>query len=398
MKLASARQPNAVISPTIDEIAQDFSDSELGTPTIPSYRIRYVVPDLPSADEILPYLRQIDEFHWYSNFGPLEQAFRARTAETFFPGLTAQNIITASSGALAIETALIAHDFPLGARVLMPSFTFVATAAAVVRAGCVPIFADVDPDTLALDPARAGYLARILGCSAVVPVGVAGMGLPTVVWEAFAEETGIAVVVDAAGALGNQCMSPQLTLAFSLHATKPFGIGEGGLVVSTREHVISKARVATNFGLEDGKGTICGTNAKMSEYHAAVGLSQLKRLRTISGRRTRVLETYAKLMLPLAPRVRILTPLENNPANLIVMFSKPIVSKLVARLSGVGIESRRLYLPPVHRHPAYVGYDCAEPLIHSERLWTHSLSLPCHGALTEKDVAEIVSLISSSID
>src|SRR5262249_10817764 len=159
-----------------------------------------------------------------------------------------------------------------------------------------------------------------------------------------------------------------------------------------RESVLSKARVATNFGLDNGKGVICGTNAKMSEYHAAIGLAQLKRVQLITARRRRVLEKYQRALKSLAPHVKLATPVENSPANLIVILSQPIVDQLVAQLTSSGIESRRLYLPPVHRHPAYVGYGCAEPLIHSERLWTHSLSLPCHGSMTEADVEEVVSL------
>src|ERR1051326_693084 len=125
--------------------------------SLPEYRLRYVVPDVPPADEILPYLREIDNNRWYSNFGPIETLFREEVARKFFPQLRSQHIVTASSGALAIETALIAHGLPLGSRVLMPSFTFVATAAAVVRAGSVPVFADVDINTLRLDPERAGH-------------------------------------------------------------------------------------------------------------------------------------------------------------------------------------------------------------------------------------------------
>jgi len=365
---------------------------------MPQFRLRYVVPDLPSTDEVIPYLRRIDETNWYSNFGPMEQLFREELAKLFFPGLNARHIATACSGALAIETALIAHGLAQGARVLMPSYTFVATASAVVRAGYVPIFADIDLRTLALDPAGAGHLARILGCSAVVPVGVAGMSLPTAAWEDFAAETGIAVIIDAAAGLGNQTISPLLTLAFSLHATKPFGIGEGGLVVSAREEIVTRARVATNFGLDQGRGLFCGTNAKMSEYAAAVGLAQLKRSDAIMARRKPILKAYRDALAARVPEVRLLTPAESNPANLIVMLPQPRVRELVADLAAAGIESRRLYVPPVHRHPAYLGYQCAEPMVNGERMSTHSLSLPCHGAMTPADVDQIVSLIANVLD
>jgi dTDP-4-amino-4,6-dideoxygalactose transaminase len=272
------------------------------------YRLRYVVPDLPRADDVIPFLHRMDDVRWYSNFGPLEQQFREELATAFFRGLEARHIVTASSGALAIETALIAHGFPAGARVLMPSYTFVATASAVIRAGYVPIFADIDPSTLILDPERAGHLARVLGCSAVVSVGVAGMAVPIGSWGAFAEETGIAVIIDAAAGLGNQETSGSVTLAFSLHATKPFGIGEGGLVVSLRDEIIARARAATNFGLDRGRGVICGTNAKMSEYHSAVGIAQVRRRKEITERRRLILGAYRDAIERSPSRIRILTP------------------------------------------------------------------------------------------
>src|SRR5688572_30618756 len=98
------------------------SNSTLGLSGVPlgkpeparQYRLRYVVPDLPLADDILPFLRTIDQARWYSNFGPMERAFRREIANLFFPALDSQNIVTACSGALAIESALIAHSFPLG--------------------------------------------------------------------------------------------------------------------------------------------------------------------------------------------------------------------------------------------------------------------------------------------
>jgi dTDP-4-amino-4,6-dideoxygalactose transaminase len=78
------------------------------------------------------------------------------------------------------------------------------------------------------------------------------------------------------------------------------------------------------------------------------------------------------------------------------MLPRPAVRELAARLAAAGVESRRLYVPPVHRHPAYVGYQCAEEMIHSECLSTHSLSVPCHGAMTEAEVDDIASIVNDA--
>lgn len=340
--------------------------------------VRWVVPDLPTAEEILPYLRRIDETRWYSNFGPLEGEFREALVEAFFPDLQPDNITTACSGALAIEIALIAHQFPPGSRVLVPSYTFVATAAAIVRAGYIPVFADVDIDTLQLNPEHAGHLARVHGCAAVVPVGPAGMEIPTGPWDQFVEDSGIPVILDAAAGLGNQPIGRHLTVAFSLHATKPLGVGEGGLVISRNKELIARARSVANFGLENGRGQYSGTNAKMSEYHAAVGLAQLKRRDGILERRMAALRAFEQAYPEGNDLLKILTPSEKQPANLIVLFHEPQAKEFQQKLAQQNIETRRLYIPPVHRHPAYQHFPSAEPMNNCEKLSTGSLSFPAH--------------------
>ena len=89
------------------------------------------------------------------------------------------------------------------------------------------------------------------------------------------------------------------------------------------------------------------------------------------------------------------TPVESYPANLIVMAPVPRAGEMAAALADQGIESRRLYNPPVHRHPAYLGYKCAEPMVHTERMSACSLSLPCHGAMRPEDVEEVVAVLGN---
>ena len=359
-------------------------------------KILWVVPDLPSANEILPFLETIDNNRWYSNFGPLEKQFREELAQTFFPDLPPDNLTTASSGALAIEIALIAHGFPPGARILIPSYTFVATAAAVIRAGYVPIFADVEVESLQMPPESAARLARSHGCAAVVPVGPAGMEIPTAPWDAFVEDSGIPVILDAAASLGNQPVGNHLTVAFSLHATKPLGIGEGGLVVSRNTNLISRARTTANFGLEGGRGVLSGTNAKLSEYHAAVGLAQIQRRQSILHRRMDVLRLFESQAASFQDEFRLLTPSRKSPANLLVLFKENRAKATRERLAAAGFESRRLYIPPVHRHPAYLGFPCAEPLHQCEVLASRSLSLPCHFLMTPDDVQRMMQALVKS--
>lgn len=245
-----------------------------------------LVPDLPSPQELMPYLHRMHEARHYSNFGPLVCELEQLLAVRFQATTPTAVVTTASSATLALELALNALDLPPGSRVLVPALTFVATATAVVRAGHVPVLGDVDPDSWLLTPGMAWQMRQHVAFDAVVPVATFGAPQDMAAWALFEQSTGLPVIVDAAGAFGSQWLhgSPG-TLVFSLHATKSLPAGEGGLVVSTNAALVAKVRQMSNFGINLHPGArvppgvlaSMGTNAKMSEYHAAVGLASLAR-------------------------------------------------------------------------------------------------------------------------
>ncbi len=245
-----------------------------------------LVPDLPSPQELMPYLHRMHEARHYSNFGPLVCELEQLLAVRFQATTPTAAVTTASSATLALELALNALDLPPGSRVLVPALTFVATATAVVRAGHVPVLGDVDPDSWLLTPGMAWQMRQHVAFDAVVPVATFGAPQDMAAWALFEQSTGLPVIVDAAGAFGSQWLhgSPG-TLVFSLHATKSLPAGEGGLVVSTNAALVAKVRQMSNFGINLHPGArvppgvlaSMGTNAKMSEYHAAVGLASLAR-------------------------------------------------------------------------------------------------------------------------
>ena len=129
-------------------------------------RIACLVPDLPAAEAILPYLREIDAARWYTNFGPLATRFEARAAALVGADPPPHCVATAS-GTLALECALRALDLPAASRVLVPAFTFPATALAVLSAGHVPVLADVDPGSWTLTTALVEAQLDRVACRAV---------------------------------------------------------------------------------------------------------------------------------------------------------------------------------------------------------------------------------------
>ncbi|MFT4252323.1 MAG: DegT/DnrJ/EryC1/StrS family aminotransferase, partial [Caulobacter sp.] len=231
-------------------------------------------PRLPQADAILPYLRRIDAARWYSNFGPLVQELEERLAHRLGPNARA---ITCSNATQGLTLALKALGAAPGTLCAMPSWTFVATAHAAVQAGLMPWFLDVAHETWMLEPETLeAALPRAPGpVSAVIIVAPFGRMPDVAAWLAFQDRTGVKVILDAAAAFDAAC-DARLPTVVSLHATKVLGMGEGGYVATDDPALASRLRRLTGFGFEGSRlSRHAATNAKISEYAAAVGLAAL---------------------------------------------------------------------------------------------------------------------------
>lgn len=241
-----------------------------------------LIPDMPSPQELQPYLERMHMACQYSNFGPLVRELETIFAQQF--GIACEKVTTVANATQGLELVLQALALKPGSRILLPAFTFVATATAVIRAGHQPVLADVDPQTWMLTPDIARNACAVMHIDAVMPVATFGMPHDMEAWQQFEQDAAIPVIIDAAAAYGSQWLQgAKGTLVFSLHTTKSLPAGEGGLVVSTRPGLAAKVRQLSNFGinLEPSKdlpvGALAslGSNAKMSEYHAAICLASL---------------------------------------------------------------------------------------------------------------------------
>ncbi|EXU80359.1 aminotransferase DegT [Comamonas aquatica DA1877] len=243
-----------------------------------------LVPDMPSPHELLPWLERMHSARHYSNFGPLVRELESVFAQQF--GMADEQLTTVANATQGLELVLQALDLAPSSRVLLPALTFVATATAVLRAGHQPVLADVDPQTWMLTPEIARAACEAMRIDAVLSVAAFGMPHDMQAWQQFERDTGLPVVIDAAAAYGSQWLKEaEGTLVFSLHTTKSLPAGEGGLVVSTRPGLAAKVRQLSNFGINlnpavgmpVGALASLGSNAKMSEYHAAIGLRSLQK-------------------------------------------------------------------------------------------------------------------------
>ena len=361
--------------------------------------IALMIPDLPSADAILPFLRRIDAKRWYTNFGPLVREFEHALAEEVGSPGSPVGVVTTANATLALELALTALPLRPGARVLVPALTFVATATAILRAGFEPVIADIDPDSWLLTPAIATRALAEAAFDAVLPVATFGAAQNIGAWHAWSAACGKPVLIDAAAAFGNQSAGAVPTV-FSLHATKSLGIGEGGFVASTDVAYLERIRRLSNFGFGPDHGDVveAGTNAKMSEYHAAVGLAALPRWRVRREMRRFLQAAYRDALARTCPAVRLQRKAEGVPAIQVVALPEGADAGIVsAQLATGGIETRRWYCPPLHEHPAFSHCATAGALPVSCRLATRLLGLPFHLQLRPQDVERVCAELASHL-
>lgn len=309
--------------------------------------IKVLIPWCPNTDALLPYLRKIDESRWYSNTGPLVRELESRMGG-----------VSVSSATLGLELAALVKFKRRQVRI--PALTFVATATALIRAGFEPVLCDVDADWALVDPDEQSLSV----CPFGAPVRPGGL-------------------VDAAAAWGNQHEGDRV---FSLHATKALSAGEGGMVCGSEE-LTARVRRLANFGLEAGRmghGVVVesGTNAKMSEYHAAVALASLDSWADTRARRARLAREY-KARLPwlkTLPNAGIFTtyPVEVDNAEAVAFD-----------MASRGVETRRWYTPTLDKHPAFAHLPHEGDLGRCRVLSARLLCLPFHLYLTDSDLDQV---------
>lgn len=349
---------------------------------------------MPAAADILPYLEAIDRSGWYSNFGPLSQALEIRLARRLQGEAQA---VTVSNGTTGLCLALRALALPEGAWCILPSWTFVATAHAVIESGLKPFFVDVDPVTGMLDPEACGrYLGKVPGTvAAIVPVCAYGAPIDMEAWSRFQAHTGVKVVIDAAAAHDTITSAP-VPVVVSLHATKVLGAGEGGYVVSNDADFCQRLRTLSSFGFCGSREALMpATNAKMSEYAAAVAMAGMDNWAT-----TRFLYQNTALRMRAAlqdlPQVEFQTGWGEQWITSVCVVRLPEVRARAAAqyLAANGMDTRLWWGHGCHRSAAF-GHIARMNLPHTEHLAEVSLGLPYSAHMDEADILRLADLLRS---
>lgn len=349
---------------------------------------------LPNKEKYKKYIDEIYDNGWITNNGPMVKKLEQRLAEY----LGVKNLVMVSNGTVALEIAYRTLDIK-GFAITTP-FSFVATTSSLVTNAILPIFADIDKQTLNLDPKNIEKLITP-NTSAIVPVHVFGNGCEVEEIDAIAKRHNLKVIYDAAHAFdvtfkGQSVLNYGDISTLSFHATKLFHTIEGGALIINDDSLAEKARYLINFGIENEESIPhLGTNAKMNEFEAAMGLCMLDEMETIKSKREKLYETYKKELNGL---VRLQKQNENASANFsyfpVVFENEAQLLKVQKALNDEGIFPRRYFYPSLDT----LDYIQPKQECHTSRdISKQILCLPIYPEL-EKNVQEtIISLIKKAL-
>ncbi len=350
------------------------------------------LPVAPPRDLLYRYLDQAFDAHRLSNFGPLATRLEERLAEH----LGVPHLLLTANGTLGLQIAL--KLFAVEGEVLMPAFSFAATAAAADWVGLTPRYLEIEWGSLTLDPAAVDGALAERPAGAVMPVHTYGGAADVEAFARIGAAHGLPILYDAAHAFG-AVLDGRSLIAFgdaavlSLHATKPFHTVEGGAIVLHDADRAARARRMIAFGLDrTGAAVDPGTNAKLSELHAAVGLALLDGYDAIAERRHAVVERYrqhlagAVPILPEAPRGT-----GNASYMAILMPDEARLLKLMKAAEAAGVGLKRYFHPPLHLPGA------AERLPVTEDVSARALCLPLHPDLAEAQVARVCAFVLAAL-
>ena len=350
---------------------------------------------LPPFEEYCEELKSLWESHWLTNMGEKHQKLEGALKSY----LGAEQVTLFTNGHLALETVIAAMG--LTGEVITTPFTFVSTTNAITRNGLKPVFCDIDPATYTMDPAKIEALITP-ETSAIVPVHVYGNLCDTDTIEAIAAKHGLKVIYDAAHAFGvkkNGVSAANFGDAsmFSFHATKVFNTVEGGAVIYRDPALKAQLDMMKNFGIPSAdRIAYPGGNAKMSEFHAAMGLCNLRHLDEYLAGRKAVVERYRKNLSGVSGLTlsQEQAGVESNYAYFPVVFdgAKYTRDEAAERLAAQGINARKYFFPLTNHNEAYGfrGEETPIALHISERV----LTLPLYPDLAMEDVDRICEIIT----
>ena len=356
-------------------------------------------PNIGNRDTFIKYAEDIFDRHWLTNNGPMVRELEQRVASHH----NVRNCVAMCNGTIALEIAIRALE--LEGEVIVPSFTFIATAHSLYWQAITPVFADIDPGTHTLDPVA---VRRMITPRTTGIIGVHLWGRPAYV-EALQEiaiEHGLKLMFDSSHAFGCSHQGKMIGSfgaceVLSFHATKFFNTFEGGAVVTNDDELAEKMRLMRNFGFSGYDNVIHpGTNGKMIEVAAAMGLVNLDAIESVIEANKRNHEVYEEALSGL-PGISILTcnKTERNNYQYVVMEvgdACPVSRDyLIDVLHAENILARKYFWPGCHNMQPYRKlYPHAGLLLpHTQKVADRVVVLPTGTILDEQMINDVSAII-----
>ena len=369
-----------------------------GTPAF-AERLHIGRPNIGDTERFIDRVRDIFDRRWLSNHG----TYLGRLEERMVTLVGCRHAIGVANATLGLQIACRALN--LTGEVIVPSFTFAATAHALAWEGLRPVFCDVAPGSHNLDPQ---HVVKLLTprTSAVLGVHLWGLSCPIDELTGIASDHNLKLFFDAAHAVGCSYRGQPIgnfgaLEIFSLHATKFVNSFEGGIICTNDDALAKRVRMLANFGYGEGESPeIVGTNAKMHEASAAMGLTNLESLGEFVAVNRRNYHAYGAQLANL-DGVRVIDYPEHEDQNyqyVVVEIDNARATltrdELLELLTAENILARRYFFPGSHRLAPYRATDGAmAPLPETERLCESVLLLPTGTAVSAADVQRVAELI-----
>ncbi len=358
-------------------------------------------PYLPPLNDFIPYLEEIWSNKILTNGGPFHQKLEEALCEY----LDVEHISLFTNGTLALVTALQA--LRITGEVITTPYSFVATAHALLWNGVKPIFVDIDPSTLNLDPQKI-EAAITPQTTAILPVHCYGRPCDVDEIQKIADKYNLRVIYDAAHAFGVRCHCGSVLKhgdlsVLSFHATKVFNTFEGGAIVCPDKKTKDRIDHLKNFGFVDEVTVVApGINGKMSEFNAALGLLQLKSIDEVIEFRGRIDSLY-RAHLSNVPGVTCLIKSDAISPNysyfpILISEEYPLTrDQLFLKLRATEIYARRYFYPLISEFSMYRGLPSARPgnLSSATTASNSVICLPIYPNLPDEQVLRICDVIKS---
>jgi len=348
-------------------------------------------PFLPPQEDYQEILNGIWKRQWLTNMGPLASQLEMDLKDY----LKVNHLLFVTNGTVALQMAIKALN--ISDEIITTPFSFVATTSTIVWQGCTPVFVDIDKETLCIDASKI-EAAITENTQAILATHVYGNPCDVIKIEQIAEKHNLKVIYDAAHAFGVEVNGKSIfefgdVSTCSLHATKLYHSTEGGLIITNEAALLKKIASIRNFGIADFDSfSELGINGKNSEFHAAMGIANLKYIDDIKEKRQLIASRYdekLKGFKHFRPKWHINSQ-NNNSYYPIVIESEALLLKCKTLLQLNEVGTRRYFYPSLASALPYIE---KEEMVITEDISKRVLCLPMYYDLTVEEVDHICRLM-----